>query len=35
MPYSFRGVDLVVIVMGILKAGATSSFIDPAYPPDK
>ncbi|GAA6056919.1 hypothetical protein JCM3770_001323 [Rhodotorula araucariae] len=31
--YSTRGVDLVVAVMGILKAGATFSVIDPAYPP--
>lgn len=31
----FRGVDLVVTVMGILKAGATLSVIDPAYPPDR
>jgi L-aminoadipate-semialdehyde dehydrogenase len=35
MSYSFRGVDLVVTVMGILKAGATFSVIDPAYPPDR
>ncbi|KAM0793799.1 hypothetical protein ACM66B_001215 [Microbotryomycetes sp. NB124-2] len=31
--YSTRGVDLVVAVMGVLKAGATFSVIDPAYPP--
>ncbi|KAJ3339027.1 large subunit of alpha-aminoadipate reductase [Gonapodya sp. JEL0774] len=31
--YSYRGVDLVVAVMGVLKAGATFSVIDPAYPP--
>ncbi|KAK9450456.1 uncharacterized protein V1518DRAFT_413899 [Limtongia smithiae] len=31
--YAFRGVDLVVSVMGVLKAGATFSVIDPAYPP--
>ncbi|GAA99339.1 uncharacterized protein L969DRAFT_60726 [Mixia osmundae IAM 14324] len=30
--YSTRGVDLVVAVMGVLKAGATFSVIDPAYP---
>lgn len=30
--YSTRGVDLVVAIMGILKAGATFSVIDPAYP---
>lgn len=33
--YSFRGVDLVVTVMGILKAGAIFSVIDPSYPPDR
>jgi L-aminoadipate-semialdehyde dehydrogenase len=31
--YSYRGVDLVVAVMGVLKSGATFSVIDPAYPP--
>ncbi|RKO93709.1 hypothetical protein BDK51DRAFT_25376 [Blyttiomyces helicus] len=31
--YSYRGVDLVVAVMGVLKAGATFSVIDIAYPP--
>ena len=35
MSYSHRGVDLVVAVMGILKAGATFSVIDPSYPPDR
>ena len=35
MIYSHRGVDLVVAVMGILKAGATFSVLDPAYPPDR
>lgn len=30
--YAYRGVDLVVAVMGTLKAGATFSVIDPAYP---
>lgn len=32
MIYAYRGVDLVVAVMGVLKAGATFSVIDPAYP---
>ncbi|KAF7731804.1 large subunit of alpha-aminoadipate reductase [Apophysomyces ossiformis] len=31
--YAYRGVDLVVAIMGVLKAGATFSVIDPAYPP--
>ncbi|KAI9804752.1 MAG: putative NRPS-like protein biosynthetic cluster [Sarcosagium campestre] len=35
MIYAHRGVDLVVAVMGALKAGATFSVIDPAYPPDR
>jgi len=35
MLYSHRGVDLVVAVMGTLKAGATFSVIDPAYPSDR
>jgi L-2-aminoadipate reductase len=35
MVYSHRGVDLVVAVMGILKAGSTFSVLDPAYPPDR
>ncbi|WEW60813.1 large subunit of alpha-aminoadipate reductase [Emydomyces testavorans] len=35
MVYAHRGVDLVVAIMGILKAGATFSVIDPAYPPDR
>ncbi|QIW95184.1 hypothetical protein AMS68_000702 [Peltaster fructicola] len=35
MLYSHRGVDLVVAVMGTLKAGATFSVIDPAYPPER
>lgn len=35
MAYAYRGVDLVVAVMGILKAGATFSVIDPAYPPER
>jgi L-aminoadipate-semialdehyde dehydrogenase len=33
--YSYRGVDLVVAIMGVLKAGATFSVIDPAYPPQR
>lgn len=35
MVYAHRGVDLVVAVMGVLKAGATFSVIDPQYPPDR
>ena len=35
MVYAHRGVDLVVAVLGVLKAGATFSVIDPAYPPDR
>lgn len=35
MVYAYRGVDLVVAVMGILKSGATFSVIDPAYPPER
>lgn len=33
MIYAYRGVDLVVAVLGVLKAGGTFSVIDPAYPP--
>ena len=33
--YSHRRVDLVVAVMSILKAGATLSVLDPAYPLDR
>ncbi|CCF57911.1 hypothetical protein KAFR_0D02630 [Kazachstania africana CBS 2517] len=33
MIYSSRGVDLMICVLGVLKAGATFSVIDPAYPP--
>ena len=33
MIYAYRGVDLMISVMGVLKAGATFSVIDPAYPP--
>ncbi|KAL8714423.1 MAG: hypothetical protein Q9220_001756 [cf. Caloplaca sp. 1 TL-2023] len=35
MIYAHRGVDLVVAVFGVLKAGATFSVIDPAYPADR
>lgn len=35
MIYSYRGVDLVVAVMGTLKAGGTFSVLDPAYPSDR
>ncbi|KAI4141088.1 MAG: hypothetical protein L6R39_005509, partial [Caloplaca ligustica] len=35
MIYAHRGVDLVVAVFGVLKAGATFSVIDPAYPSDR
>ena len=35
MIYAHRGVDLVVAVMGVLKAGATFSVLDPLYPPDR
>ncbi|KAI9146540.1 hypothetical protein BKA69DRAFT_1163060 [Paraphysoderma sedebokerense] len=35
MLYSYRGVDLVIAVMGVLKAGCTFSVIDPAYPPKR
>ncbi|KAI9733546.1 MAG: large subunit of alpha-aminoadipate reductase [Cirrosporium novae-zelandiae] len=35
MVYAYRGVDLVVAVMGVLKAGATFTVLDPAYPADR
>ncbi|KAI0702060.1 L-aminoadipate-semialdehyde dehydrogenase large subunit [Cerioporus squamosus] len=35
MVYAYRSVELVVAVMAILKAGATFSVIDPAYPPSR
>lgn len=35
MVYAHRGVDLVVAIMGVLKAGGTFSVIDPAYPPSR
>ncbi|KAJ1678964.1 large subunit of alpha-aminoadipate reductase, partial [Spiromyces aspiralis] len=31
--YAYRGVDLVIAILGVLMAGATYSVIDPAYPP--
>lgn len=33
--YAHRGADLVVAVLGTLKAGGTFSVIDPAYPPSR
>ncbi|KAH7910357.1 hypothetical protein BJ138DRAFT_1153040 [Hygrophoropsis aurantiaca] len=35
MIYAHRSVELVVAVMAVLKAGATFSVIDPAYPPSR
>ncbi|KAF8318757.1 alpha-aminoadipate reductase Lys1p [Clavulina sp. PMI_390] len=35
MVYAYRSVEMVVAVMAILKAGATFSVIDPAYPPSR
>ena len=35
MVYAYRGVDLVIAIMGVLKAGATFSVIDPLYPTDR
>ncbi|KAF3933363.1 hypothetical protein ABW19_dt0204658 [Dactylella cylindrospora] len=35
MVYAYRGVDLVVAVFGVLKAGGTFSVIDPQYPPNR
>lgn len=35
MCYAYRGVDLVVAIMGILKSGAAFSVIDPLYPADR
>ncbi|KAH6900872.1 aminoadipate-semialdehyde dehydrogenase [Coprinopsis sp. MPI-PUGE-AT-0042] len=35
MVYAHRSVDLLVAVLGVLKAGATFSVIDPAYPPTR
>ncbi len=31
MIYAYRGVELCVAILGILKAGATFSVVDPAY----
>jgi L-aminoadipate-semialdehyde dehydrogenase len=33
--YAYRGVELVVAVMGILKSGAVFNVIDPQYPPER
>lgn len=35
MIYAYRGVDLAVGIIGVLKAGATFSVLDPLYPPDR
>ena len=35
MIFAHRSVELVVAIMGVLKAGATFSVVDPAYPPDR
>jgi L-aminoadipate-semialdehyde dehydrogenase len=35
MCYAYRGVDLMVAVMGILKSGAAFSVLDPLYPADR
>ncbi|GMK57641.1 hypothetical protein CspeluHIS016_0404750 [Cutaneotrichosporon spelunceum] len=35
MVYAARSVELVVCVMGILKAGGVFSVVDPAYPPNR
>ncbi|XBW36546.1 hypothetical protein QEN19_002122 [Hanseniaspora menglaensis] len=35
MIYSSRGVELMISVFAVLKAGATFSVIDPAYPPER
>ena len=35
MIYAYRGVELVVAVLGALLAGAAFSVVDPAYPPDR
>ena len=31
MIYAYRGVDLVIAILAVLKAGATFSIVDPAY----
>ena len=33
MIYAYRGVDLVISILAVLKAGATFSVVDPAYGP--
>ena len=33
--YAYRGVDLVIAILAVLKAGAAFSVVDPAYPPDR
>lgn len=35
MIYAYRGVDLAVAILGVLKAGATFSVLDPLYPADR
>ncbi|KAI9717054.1 MAG: putative NRPS-like protein biosynthetic cluster [Candelaria pacifica] len=35
MIYAYRGVDLVVAIMGTLMSGATFSVLDPQYPADR
>lgn len=35
MVFAYRGVDLVVAYMGVLKSGAAVSVLDPAYPPER
>ncbi|KAI9715612.1 MAG: large subunit of alpha-aminoadipate reductase [Chrysothrix sp. TS-e1954] len=35
MTYAHRNVDLVIAIIGILKAGATFSVLDPQYPDDR
>ena len=35
MIYAYRGVDLCIAILAVLKAGATFSVVDPAYPPDR
>lgn len=35
MIFAYRGVDLVISIMGTLMAGATFSVLDPLYPPER